>query len=72
MCKYLWLKLFLEILFSKTYYPVFFDVKEILEEMKVIPTSEDEYKKVFLEVPMIGLKDKKFKRPLGKIKNTRY
>ena len=41
--------------------------------MKVIPTSEDEYKKVFLEVPMIGHKDnKRFTSPFSKVKNTRY
>lgn len=52
---------------------MFFDVKEILEETKVIPTSEDEYKKVFLEVPMIGHKDnKRFTSPFSKVKNTRY
>lgn len=39
--------------------------------MKVIPTSEDEYKKVFLEVPMIAHKDnKRFTSPFSKVKNT--
>ena len=48
-----------KITFNITYHPVFRDVRKILEELHVIPASEDEHKKVFPDVPMIGFKNNK-------------
>ena len=42
-----------------TYHPVLRDVRKILEELHVILASDDENKKVFPEVPMIGFKNNK-------------
>ena len=42
--------------FNITYPPVFRDVRKILEELHVILASDDGYKKVFPDVPMIGFK----------------
>ena len=45
-----------KITFNITYHPVFRDVRNILEELHVIFTSDDGHKKVFPDVPMIGFK----------------
>ena len=45
-----------KITFSLTYHPVFRNVRKILEELHVILASDDEHKKVFPDVPMIGFK----------------
>ena len=43
-------------------YPVFRDVRKILEELHVILASDDGHKKVFHDVPIIGFKiDKNLK-----------
>ena len=48
-----------KITFNTTYYQVFWDVRKILEELHVILASDDEHKKVFLDVPLIGFKNNK-------------
>ena len=48
-----------KITFNITYHPVFLDVRKILEELDVILASDDEYKKVFPDVPMTGIKNNK-------------
>ena len=48
-----------KITFNITYHPVFRDVRKILEELHVILPSDDEHKKVFPDVPMIGFKNNK-------------
>ena len=45
-----------KITFNITYHPVFRDLRKILEELHVTLASDDCYKKVFPEVPMIGFK----------------
>ena len=45
-----------KITFNITYHPVFRDVRNILEELHVIFTSDDGHKKVLPDVPMIGFK----------------
>ena len=45
--------------FNITYHPVFRNVRKILEELHVIPASDDGHKKVFPDVPMIGFKNNK-------------
>ena len=45
-----------KITFNLTYHPVFRNVRKILEELHVILASNDEHKKVFPDVPMIGFK----------------
>ena len=48
-----------KITFNITYHPVFRDVRKILEELHVTLASDDEHKKVFPDVPMIGFKNNK-------------
>ena len=48
-----------KITFNITYYQVFWDFIKILEELHVIVASDDEHKKVFLDVPLIGFKNNK-------------
>ena len=48
-----------KITFNITYYQVFWDVRKILEELHVIVASDDEHKKVFLDIPQIGFKNNK-------------
>ena len=43
-----------KITFNIRYHPVFRDVRKILEKFHVILASDDEHKKVFPDVPMIG------------------
>ena len=46
-----------KITFNITYHPVFRDVRKILEELHVILASDNEHKKVFPDVTMIGFKN---------------
>ena len=48
-----------KITFNITYYPVFWDVRKILEELHVILAFDDRHKKVFPDVPMTGFKNNK-------------
>ena len=48
-----------KVVFTITYCPVFYDIRNILEEMEVIFTLDYRHKKVFPEVTMIGFKDNK-------------
>lgn len=48
-----------KVIFTITYYPVFYDIRNILEEMEVIFALDYRHKKVFPEVTMIGFKDNK-------------
>ena len=41
------------------YYPVSWDVRKILENLDVILASDDGHKKLFPEIPMIGIKNNK-------------
>ena len=62
-----------KVTFSITYHPLFRDVRKILEELHVILASDDEHKKVFPDVPIIGFKNnKKLKSTLGKVTITNY
>ena len=45
--------------FNITYYPVFRNVRKVLEEVHVILASDDGHKKVFPNVPMIGFENNK-------------
>ena len=40
--------------FSITYYPVFFNVRGIMEELHILLTPNKEHKKVFPDVPVVG------------------
>ena len=42
-----------------TYYPVFKDVRKILNELHLLLTPDQAHKKVFSEVPIIGFKNAK-------------
>ena len=44
-----------KITFNITYHPVFRNVWKILEELHVVLASDDGHKKVFPDLPMIGL-----------------
>ena len=48
-----------KITFNITYYPVFWNVRKILEELHVILASDDGHKKVVPDVPMIDFKNNK-------------
>ena len=42
--------------FNITHHPVFWNIRKLLEEVHVTLASDDGHKKVFPDVPMIGLK----------------
>ena len=48
-----------KITFYITYHPVFRNIRQILKELHVILASDEEHKKVFPDVPMIGFKNNK-------------
>ena len=48
-----------KITFNIIYYQVFWGVRKILEELHVILASDDEHKKVFLDIPLIDFKNNK-------------
>ena len=48
-----------KITFNITYHSVFRNVRKILEELHVILASDDEHKKVFPDVPLVGFKNNK-------------
>ena len=50
--------------FNITYYPVFQDVRNILQELHILLTPDKEHKKVFQEIPIVGFR-KKSKSSLG-------
>ena len=45
-----------KITFDITYYPVFPDVRKVLEELHAILASDDEHKKIFPDAPMTGFR----------------
>ena len=45
-----------QIIFNLTYYPVFKNVRKILEKLHLLLTPDQSHKKVFSEVPIIGFK----------------
>ena len=40
--------------FSITYYPVFQNVRNILQELHILLTPDQEYKKIFQDSPVVG------------------
>ena len=48
-----------QVTFNLTYYPVFEDVRKTLKELHLLLTPDQAHKKVFSEVPIIGLKNAK-------------
>ena len=46
-----------QVAFNLTYYPVFKDVRKIRKELHLLFTQDQAHKKVFSEVPIIGLKN---------------
>lgn len=62
-----------KITFNITYHSAFQNARKILEEIHMILAPDDRYKKVFHDLPLIGLKkNKKFQGPFGKVAVTRY
>ena len=45
--------------FSITYYPVFRNVRSIMEELHILLTPNKEHKKVFPDVPVVGFRNGK-------------
>ena len=45
--------------FSITYYPVFQNVSNILQELHILLTPYQEYKKVFQDIPVVGFRNGK-------------
>ena len=45
--------------FNITYYPVFQNVRNILQELNIFLTPDQEYKKVFQDVPVVGFRNGK-------------
>ena len=45
--------------FNVMYYPVFTNLKSQLKELHVILASDEDHKKVFLDIPIISFKNKK-------------
>ena len=50
--------------FSITYYPVFQNVSNILQELHILLTPYQEYKKVFQDIPVVGFRNGKSLRSL--------
>ena len=46
-----------QVTFNFTYYPVFKDVRKILEELNLLLTPDQAHKRVFSEVPIIEFKN---------------
>ena len=62
-----------KITFNITYHSAFQNARKILEEIHMILAPDGRYKKVFHDLPLIGLKkNKKFQGPFGKVAVTRY
>ena len=51
--------------FNNTYYPVFQNVRNILQELHIILTPDQEHKKVFQDIPVVGFRNGKSLRSLG-------
>ena len=45
--------------FNITYYPAFQNVRSILQELQILLAPDKEHKKVFSEVPIVGLRNGK-------------
>ena len=45
--------------FTITYYPVFKNIRNILEELHILPAPDEQYGKVFIDIPRIGFKNGK-------------
>ena len=45
--------------FDTTYYPVFQNLRSILQELQTLLAPDKEHKKVFLEVPIVGFQNGK-------------
>ena len=45
--------------FSITYYPVFQNVGNILQELRILLTPDKEHKKVFQDIPVVGFRNGK-------------
>ena len=45
--------------FNITYYPVFQNVRNILQELHILLTPYQEYKKVFQDIPVVGFRNGK-------------
>ena len=55
--------------FNITYYPVFQNVRNILQELHILLTPGKEHKKVFQDTPVVGFRnDKSLKDHLGRAK----
>ena len=45
--------------FNITYHPVFQNVRNILQELHILVTPDQEHKKVFQDIPVIGFRNEK-------------
>ena len=45
--------------FNITYYPVFQNVRNILQELHILLTPDKEHKKVFQDIPIVGFRNGK-------------
>ena len=50
--------------FNITYYPVFQNVRNILQELHILLTPDLEHKKVFQDIPVVGFRNGKSLRSL--------
>ena len=49
----------LKLTFNLTYYPVFQNVRKILEELHILLAPDKEHMKVFPDIPVVGFKNGK-------------
>ena len=42
--------------FNTTYYPVLKNIRIILEELHILPTTDEQHREVFTDIPRIGFK----------------
>ena len=45
--------------FNITYYPVFQNVRNILQELHILLTPDEEHKKAFQDIPVVGFRNGK-------------
>ena len=57
--------------FNITYYPVFQNIRNLLQELHILLTLDQEHKKVFKDIPVVGFIMVNVKRSLGQSEVTK-
>ena len=57
--------------FNITYYPVFQNIENILQELHLLLAPDKEHKKVFLDAPVVGFRNGKSLKDYSRVPNNR-